>query len=82
MSDWCVVVELSSSHNLESHMQFYVWPISPAEWELLPRLNAAQRAMSVQFLIDEFVAAQVMFGAVTDESYEHYEHNAENDAEL
>ena len=64
-------------------MRFYVWLVSPAEWELLPRLNAAQRAMSVQFLIDEFVSAQVMFGAVTDEkSYEHHEHKAENDAEF
>jgi len=40
----------------------------PAEWELLPRLNAAQRAMSVQFLIDEFVAAQDDWRKLDDEN--------------
>ena len=63
------VVKLPS-HSVISYMPIYVRLFSPAEWELLPRLNASQRGMSVKFLIDEFVAAQVMFGAVTDEGYE------------
>ena len=32
---------------------------SAEEWPLLSKLNPAQRALAVKFLIDEFVGAQV-----------------------